>query len=76
MQCRETARLAYLRGFALDAIKDGFVRRGTEAACQAGFLILLVSRTQPFRAKIKRISEWLVDALQRIFAGHKDLFRR
>lgn len=73
MQCRETARSAYRSGFAFDAIKDGLVRRGTKAACHASFLVVLISRTQPFRAEIKSISERLVDALQRILAGHEDL---
>lgn len=67
------ARSAYLSGFALDAIKDSFERGGTEAASQTSFLIVLISRTQPFRAEIESISEWLMDALERIPAGHEDL---
>lgn len=70
------SKSAYLSGFAFDAIKDGLVGRGTKAAYQASSLVVLISRTQPFRAEIKSISEWLVDALQRIPAGHEDLSLR
>ena len=72
----EESKPAYLSGFAFNAIKDGFVGRGTKAACQASYLVILVSRTQPFRAEIKSIPEWLVDALQRLLAGHEDLLLR
>jgi hypothetical protein len=40
------------------------------------FLIILVSRAQPFRPKVEGVSEWLMDAGQDIPAGHENLSQR
>jgi hypothetical protein len=63
-----------LSGFPFNPIKNGLESGRAEAAGHAGGLISFISFAQSLRAKVKGVSEWLVDALERFPAGHKDLY--
>lgn len=66
-------KASYFRGLAFNAIKDCPECRVTEPTSHASLLILLIPITQPFRAEVEGISKRLVDALERLPAGHEHL---
>lgn len=55
------------------SVKDGLVGGLAEAASVARFLVVLISRTQSFRAVIEGIAKRFVKALQCITLSHEDL---
>jgi hypothetical protein len=73
---RDEAGWTNLLAFAFDPQEYGLERAIRKPALHASFLIILVSRAQPFRPKIERVSEWLMDACQDISACHENLSQR
>lgn len=59
----------------LYSIKDRLVGALVEARVYSSLPIILESLTEPFGAIVEGISEGLVDALQGVSAGHKNLHK-
>ena len=62
-----------LSTFFLNSVQDGAKGRLGKATVEPGLLIILVSRTQSFRAIIEGIAERFVDALQDVASSHEHL---
>lgn len=60
-------------GFLLTTIKDSLECRLREPALDSGFLILLISHTEPLRPVIKGIAKWLMGTFQCVLSSHEDL---
>ena len=57
----------------LNSVQDGAKGRLGKATVEPGLLIILVSRTQSFRAIIEGIAERFVNALQDVASSHEHL---
>ena len=66
-------RRSDLSALPLQSIEYTLICRGTETTVYSIFLIILVSLTQPLRAVIECVAEWLVYTCEDIAAGHEDL---
>lgn len=57
----------------IDAIKNGLVSRLGETRLLSRLLVVLITRTETFRAEVEGIAERLVNACEAVAAGHEDL---
>lgn len=72
-QTEKNRQATHLCGLLLNTVHDGSESRIAEAAGLAGFLVILKPCTHALGAIIERIAKWLVNGVNALTAGHKDL---